>query len=423
MKKYNRLIAVIVAVYIIISFLALYFIKNQSVNNSKEYMVEINRIYQRLAEKKEFVKLDLEDYNLVFNVSFLYKTEEENKERLREFYTKKSSYGMEILPLYMNDELLGYLRFDFITNNSNLKTIILVEGFIALITIVATIILLYVKSFIIKPFNELSEIPYELSKGHLRGEIKESKGRYFGNFLWGISLLRDNLNYHKIKEMKLEKDKKLLLLTISHDIKTPLNTIKLYAKALKDGIYDSEEKKISAAKAIEEKTIEIDNFVKEIIKTSSEDIIDIEVKEGEFYLKELVDKIDKTYKEKCALIMTEFQIEEYDNRLLKGDIDRSIEVIENIIENAFKYGDGKSINISFYEEEYCQLIRIFNTGKSVNKNEFNHFFDSFFRGSNIEGKEGNGLGLYICKRIMEKMDGEIFAQCEEWGMSFILVFK
>ena len=91
------------------------------------------------------------------------------------------------------------------------------------------------------------------------------------------------------------------------------------------------------------------------------------------------------------------------------------------MENAFKYGDGKEIKISFYEEEYCQLIKISNSGLCVKQEEMSHLFDSFYRGSNVGDKEGNGLGLYICREIMQKMGGEIFASREDGGMSFHLV--
>ncbi|WP_309447556.1 ATP-binding protein [Clostridium sp.] len=50
-------------------------------------------------------------------------------------------------------------------------------------------------------------------------------------------------------------------------------------------------------------------------------------------------------------------------------------------------------------------------------------FDSFYRASNTKDKPGNGLGFYMCKYIMEKMDGEIFAACEKQGLSFTLVLR
>ncbi len=93
------------------------------------------------------------------------------------------------------------------------------------------------------------------------------------------------------------------------------------------------------------------------------------------------------------------------------------------MENAFKYGDGRLIGISFQEEEGCHLIRISYTGSIVNAEEIPRLFDSFYRGSNAGDKEGNGLGLSICREIMQKMDGEIFAQAENDGMSFFWYFQ
>ena len=283
-------------------------------------------------------------------------------------------------------------------------------------------VLVYVKNKVLKPFMTLSNVPYELSKGHLQPEIEENKNRFFGKFMWGVAMLSDNLKAAQMKTLKLEKEKKMLLLSISHDIKTPLNSIKLYAKALEEDLYDTQEKKRDALRKIESLSVEIENFVGEIIRTSSEEILAIEVEDSEFYLKDLVEMIKEYYEPKCRLVMTEFRIGGYENRLMKGDEDRAFEVVENIMENAFKYGDGKLIEISFYEEDCCQLIRIKNTGEPVKPEEMPHLFDSFYRGSNVSAQEGNGLGLYICREIMRKMGGEIFAERREDGMSFQLVF-
>lgn len=81
-------------------------------------------------------------------------------------------------------------------------------------------------------------------------------------------MLKDNLRTAQMKALCLEKEKKLLLLSVSHDIKTPLNSIKLYAKVLEEGGYDTSQKQINAAKRIEQLSEEIEDFVKEIVKAS-----------------------------------------------------------------------------------------------------------------------------------------------------------
>ena len=96
--------------------------------------------------------------------------------------------------------------------------------------------------------------------------------------------------------------------------------------------------------------------------------------------------------------------------LLKADKDRLVEVLQNMMENAIKYGDGKEIHITLREEEDCKLLSVENTGCSLKEEELPNLFDSFYRGSNSQGVKGSGLGLYICRELMKKMDGEVFAE-------------
>lgn len=262
---------------------------------------------------------------------------------------------------------------------------------------------------------------YELSKGNLQGDVKADKSKYFGKFLRGLSTLKDVLRVSRKRELELCRDKKLLLLSLSHDIKTPLGMIKLYAKALGDGIYQAEDERQNAYRQIGEKAVQIENFVGEIVKASREDIDRIEVVKGEFYLRELMHRVESVYGEKCALRKCVLIIGAYQNRIFTEDLNRLMEVMENLFENAFKYGDCREIRISFYEEDYCQLIRVFNTGEPVTEKEYVHLFDSFFRGGNTRGQTGNGLGLYICREVMHKMGGEIFAECGRDGMAFVIV--
>lgn len=422
--------------YLLIAFGILLVNRNLSSKNSNQYKVEINRIYAGFVENNitepdtmnfQWQKVSQafqysQPYQYVQDVEFI-SLDERDAQKIAAFYKTTGEYHMEIRPYYIKSSLLGYLRFDYTIGEANQFRLFYIELALFLIVSVVISILLYIRHQILKPFHTLSDFPYELSKGHLQGEMKETPNRYFGKFVWGLGLLQDKLLSTKNKALELEKQKKLMLLSLSHDIKTPLSTIQLYSKALAEDLYETEDKKKEAARQIGEKTVEIERFVSEIMKASSEDIIDIEVEQHDFYLNTLVEKLKSTYNEKCRLQLISFHIGTYENKLLHGDLEHIFEVIGNIIENAMKYGDGKNISITFPEEDYCQLIRIYNSGIPVKDNEFNHLFDSFFRGSNSEGKPGNGLGLYIGKRIMQKMEGELFAERETCGMSFTLVIK
>lgn len=420
MKRFNMLIGTAILLYVCLAMLLLLGSRYGQNNEDMEYKVEIHDVMRQLEQGAKADGIDLSDYQYVQAVAFLPKEDEAD---IEVFFDSKNGLHSCIRPLMIENNVKGYVRFDYVIETNDKGMIWVVEGIMLVTFILVFALLIYIKIHILKPFHAVSEMPYELSKGHLSIDQEENKNRFFGRFLWGLAMLRDNLSDSKAKELKLLKEKKLLLLSISHDIKIPLSAIKLYARALKEGIYESDEKRNEAAGQIEVHAKEIEDFVKEIINASSEEIISIEVENSEFYLKDFVEKIREVYEPKAKVILTELIIGDYENKLLKGDMERAFEVMENLLENAFKYGDGRRITIDFYEEDYCQVVRVFNTGAVVTDMELPHLFDSFYRGSNVADKPGNGLGLYISRQIMNKMDGEIFAERREDGMSFCVVFR
>lgn len=397
-------------------------------------------------------EIDLDSYREVRSIAYL-PIIETDKDIIIDFYSGVNGEESMIYPLYLyrknadetddiekserspgvlditadktsdmaGEYMAGYLRFDYQRAGSGRQFLFWIQGALLLMELFVLGVLIYLRSHLIQPFHRMREMTYELSKGNLQGEVKAEKNQYLGKFLWGLNELKDALRVSRKRELELQREKKMLLLSLSHDIKTPLNMIKLYGKVLEDGLYPTDDERMNAYHQIGEKAIQIENFVSEIMKASKEDIVHIEVEKGEFYLKELVQWIETFYGEKCALRKCALTIDEYQNRIFQGDIHRLFEVFENLFINAFKYGDGRSICVSFYEEDYCQLVRVFNTGEPVSAKEFVHLFDSFFRGENTRGQQGNGLGLYICKEIMHKMGGDIFAECETDGMAFVVV--
>lgn len=424
MKKFKYLMIGCVLVYVCLASILFVGIRQGQNNGSSQfaYKVEIHQVMKALEEAETFIEPDVSGYEYLKEVSYLSEKDADNREKVEEFYKSPNQRNSSVQPLVTKDGM-GYVRFDYVTNRENRNVLWFVEIVLFVAFLAIFLFLLYVRNQILKPFHTIRDMPYELSKGHLKGELQEQKNHFFGKFIWGIGMLRDTLEDSKAKELKLLKEKKLLLLSISHDIKIPLSTIRLYAKAIKEEVYDTKEKRQYAAGQIEVHTKEIENFVREIMTASSEDLIHIEVKNAEFYLRDYMEKIRETYAPKTAIHLTEFTIAEYENRLLKGDFDRAVEVMENLLENAMKYGDGKQISIDFYEEDYCQVIRVFNTGEPVPGTELPHLFDSFYRGSNAENQQGNGLGLYIARQMMHKMGGEIFAEICENGMWVCLVFQ
>jgi len=395
-----------------------------SEKGGKEYLIEINRISQDLSDGENTDGYDLSSYKYVKRLSYL--PADAASGQINAFFNGSSSLaGMNYLvkPLFEGETIQGYIRYEYAASSlaAYNYVFVIINTVFAAAFVFSIWFFLYIKTKILQPFNDVQDLPMELSKGRLKKGLKENRSRFFGRFVWGLDLLRESIETQKRKELTLEKEKKTLILSISHGIKTPLSAIMLYSKALYENLYDSEEKRKETARAISENAKQIERLVAEIVHSQTEDILDIEVNIDEFYLFDLVKKLQSTYSEKLALIRTEFVISDCSNLLLKGDQQRLLDVFENLIENAIKYGDGRRISLSFSREDNCQLISVENTGTPVPPLESMHVFESFWRGSNAHDKPGNGLGLYICKHITAKMNGDIFIRKIEDGMCFVVV--
>ena len=160
-----------------------------------------------------------------------------------------------------------------------------------------------------------------------------------------------------------------------------------------------------------------------MIGNLNSDFMNFDVNNSEFYLSQVIGKISDYYTDKLSVIGTEFGIDRFDDCMLSGDSDRLEEVLQNIIENAIKYGDGKTISLNFSDEEDCKLITVSNSGCTLPDAELPHIFDSFWRGSNTGSQQGSGLGLYICRRLMNGMNGDIFAEASSGTMKVTVVCR
>ncbi|WP_322101252.1 sensor histidine kinase [Sporofaciens musculi] len=383
-------------------------LKNMSaVESGRPYRVEINRIALQI-EKNGFQSVDLSKCEYVNYIEAFQE----------DFYNSDSDYVI--------CEINGTLyRFDYDAKNDtgNKKMVIMVNGILAVMSALVFLILLYIQKEILSPFERLKDVPYELSKGNLTFPVRENKNRFFGKFLWGIDMLRESMEQQKRRELELEREKKTLLLSLSHDIKTPLSAIKLYAKALSRNLYSDREKQRETAEKINEKADEIEHYVSRIITASREDFLSLEAEDGEFYLGELVQNIAAYYSEKLALVKTEFIIGEYQDCLIFGDFDRSVEVLQNLMENAIKYGDGKRITLGFSNDDEGVFVSVENSGCTLAESDLPHIFESFWRGRNSEKMEGSGLGLYICRQLMHKMNGDIFAEMNDGVIEITTIFR
>lgn len=372
-------------------------------SEDKTYLVDIKRAAEQLREGKAEREIDLANYKTLLRIS-----------RFQPEHLYQNDYRIE--------SINGQLYCFEYEKEKDITGLWIVNGMFFFLLLITGVLLYLIGKKIIQPFDSMNYLVQELAKGNLSVPMKAEKSKLFGRFLWGLDMLRETLEQNKIREFALIKEKKTLILSLSHDIKTPLSAIELYAKALEQNLYQ-EEKRTELIKGIQHNTAEIKKYVNQITKASREEFLSLKVENKEFYLQDAMDIIEKYYKEKMYSNHTEYCVDKVQNCLIYGDLDRTVEVLQNVIENALKYGDGEKIHITFGEEEDCKLITVKNTGASLDGEELPHIFDSFYRGSNSTKVRGSGLGLYICKELLHKMDGDIFAKIKENTFCVTLVLR
>ena len=190
---------------------------------------------------------------------------------------------------------------------------------------------------------------------------------------------------------------------ISHQIRTPLTNITLYAGLLKDEVKESSAFRL--ADKIEKNAEKLEFFMKELLKSSyaEQEIISVKPK---------IVELDKVMKKSCQSVELDAMKKnihvssEYTNYKVFADLKWTEEVFTNIIENAIKYSpNGTEIIIKsiLYESFVC--VQIIDNGIGIPEQEQGKIFQRFYQGSNVTDKQGFGIGLYLAREVLRKQQG------------------
>ncbi|MTI71857.1 MAG: HAMP domain-containing histidine kinase [Firmicutes bacterium] len=393
------------------------------------YKIKINRIHSRLSSDMDFNEniiknLSSEDLGIISSVKIIdyknaSKTKEENFFKINDLNNNPSVY----LPIERSNYLVKY---SIKTDERKTKEIVVICSIITILFLTFLGFIIYTYKYIIKPMKKLSLVPKQLATGYIDKLTVSYKHQYFNDFIWGLDMLREKLQDERNRNYELEKQRKTLVASLSHDIKTPLSSIKNYTIALNEDVYEKPSEQKRALDIILDKTEVIEKLTKELLESSIKEINAnaLKVNKKEVYMSDIHKRLNQIIHQKIDLLHMEYEsCELKEDLLVVADLDALSQVFDNIIENAIKYGDLNRIKVSYHKEEYCQFISIENTGQSIAETEIKHIFSSYYRGSNIKDQPGYGLGLYICKKSMQALEGDVYAQNTEAGVRFVIVVK
>ena len=270
----------------------------------------------------------------------------------------------------------------------------------------------YIERRVISPFKKMKQFAVHIASGNLDTPLEMDKGNIFGDFTEAFDIMREELKASRDREEAAVKSRKELVAELSHDIKTPVASIKAMADVMSLTAKDDLEKDTIAA--INGKADQIDKLISNLFHATLEELEQLEVHTEEVSSTELLQMIrEADYMKKISKI-------DIKDAVVISDPLRINQVISNIISNSYKYA-GTDITVSSgFENDNCYILEIADKGGGVPDNEIDIITEKFKRGSNAKGKDGSGLGLYISRYLMEKMGGGLVCENNAEGLTVII---
>ena len=225
-------------------------------------------------------------------------------------------------------------------------------------------------------------------------------------FLVGAYNLHKSIN----KERKLQEQKKNFLLSVTHELKSPLASIKLYMETIQKRKLTHEQITDFAGKCLLD-VDRLNDMVENMLLASKIDNQSYTFPKEQFNLSVLVDSVvNRLQINKC----------DFNQQLINAEIEPKIEisgdrfaltsVVTNLIENAVKYSSPcAEVNVRLFKKDSQVFLMVADHGIGIADNEKSRIFEKFYRVGNEDTRntKGTGLGLYIVKHVLEKHQASI----------------
>lgn len=409
------LILFIICTFAFELFVVVYYIREKT--EYKNDVIKINELVNEIKESYgEFSKYPKYfDYTVIDNSgNLVYKTKDELSQSLNEAYKNRDT----IIDLIIDNEIKGKIIISNdvkgIVNRHNdiYINIIMWVSSIQLIALIIYYIVLYKK--ILEPFNKMKSFAIRVSNGNLDIPLEMDRKNNFGAFTEAFDIMRYEIKKARIAEKKTIEDKKELVAKLSHDIKTPIASIKSSSEL---GLaISNDEKTKECFKSINQKSDQINILVTNLFNSTLEELEELNINPIELksnIIKELIDNADYLNRN------NEYFVPECK---VFGDRLRLQQVFDNVFANSYKYANTKIETKIFIENEYL-VVSIRDFGNSINDEEVPLLTEKFKRGTNTGSVDGAGLGLYISKELLKKMNGNLEIKNDNPGFNTTIYLR
>lgn len=274
---------------------------------------------------------------------------------------------------------------------------------------------------VIAPLNKLKKATNSIKDGNLDFELEVNAVDEISDLCNDFEEMRKRLKLSAEEKIQFDKENKELISNISHDLKTPITSIKGYVEGIMDGVADTPEKMERYVKTIYNKANDMDRLINELTFYSKIDsnripyvFRKIDIKD---YFDDCIEEIGMELEEKGLQLI--YQNEIKDSVLVIADAEQLKRVMNNIISNSIKYKDSGKQNCKIWIRlkdvgDFVQ-VEIEDNGKGIAARDLANIFDRFYRTdtSRNSSKGGSGIGLSIVKKVLEDHGGKVWATSKE----------
>lgn len=296
--------------------------------------------------------------------------------------------------------------------------------------ITSALITAWVNKDVYVPLKELSKAMEKIGEGNFEYRLSEKVTGDIGTLYTNYEQMRWKLKESEEEKLQNERKSRELVSNISHDLKTPITSIKGYVEGIMDGVADTPEKMDKYIKTIYNKANDMDKLINELTTYSGIDSNKIpyhfHVINLSDYFSDCVEEVGLDLEQK-GIQLNYTNLASKDTRIV-ADPEQLKKVINNIISNSVKYmGHEKgTIDIRILDENESVKIEIEDDGKGIAAKDIGNIFERFYRADSSRNsmQGGSGIGLSIVKKIVEDHGGYIWATSREGeGTCMHFVFR
>jgi signal transduction histidine kinase len=259
----------------------------------------------------------------------------------------------------------------------------------------AGIMVFFLDRTILSPFRKLEAFATRVAQGDLSFPLEMDRANRFGAFSESFDLMREQLATARENERLANISKKELVASLSHDVKTPVASIKIISE-----LYQAKHGDIAEMESITRKADQIDLLISNLFTATLEELKQLKVTPAEITSAELEEHIRASdYQKKIK----PFTLPEC---VVTADSLRFRQVVDNIIGNSYKYADT-DIEVSGGFDGAFFVLTVRDFGPGVSGDELTLLCEKFYRAGNAEGKSGSGLGLYLSRYFIDEMGGSL----------------